>query len=87
MTETNFSPKNIYKQICPFSCFFSLVNLNSSLNQNSVSEHAVTQPQLEDSSGNLSRTRGDEVSFPVVLYNLCFHKIQYLILSMTSSHG
>uniref|UniRef100_A0A8B9MNU7 WD repeat domain 47 n=1 Tax=Accipiter nisus TaxID=211598 RepID=A0A8B9MNU7_9AVES len=25
-----------------------------------VSEHAVTQPQLEDSSGNLSRTRGDE---------------------------
>ncbi|NWW76645.1 WDR47 protein, partial [Climacteris rufus] len=26
----------------------------------SVSEHAVTQPQLEDSSGNLSRTRGDE---------------------------
>ncbi|PKK28018.1 WD repeat domain 47, transcript variant X2 [Columba livia] len=28
--------------------------------QISVSEHAVTQPQLEDSSGNLSRTRGDE---------------------------
>ncbi|XP_075012616.1 WD repeat-containing protein 47 isoform X8 [Calonectris borealis] len=25
-----------------------------------VSEHAVTQPQLEDSSGNLTRTRGDE---------------------------
>ncbi|KFP08138.1 WD repeat-containing protein 47 [Calypte anna] len=25
-----------------------------------ASEHAVTQPQLEDSSGNLSRTRGDE---------------------------
>lgn len=25
-----------------------------------VSEHAVTQPQLDDSSGNLSRTRGDE---------------------------
>ncbi|CAN0215320.1 unnamed protein product [Bubo scandiacus] len=25
-----------------------------------VSEHAVTQPQLEDSSGNSSRTRGDE---------------------------
>uniref|UniRef100_A0A8C3PWZ8 WD repeat domain 47 n=2 Tax=Phasianinae TaxID=9072 RepID=A0A8C3PWZ8_CHRPC len=25
-----------------------------------VSEHAVTQPQLEDSSGNLNRTRGDE---------------------------
>ncbi|NXV63086.1 WDR47 protein, partial [Molothrus ater] len=26
----------------------------------SASEHAVTQPQSEDSSGNLSRTRGDE---------------------------
>ncbi|XP_052522930.1 WD repeat-containing protein 47 [Tympanuchus pallidicinctus] len=25
-----------------------------------VSEHAVAQPQLEDSSGNLNRTRGDE---------------------------
>ncbi|NWH24833.1 WDR47 protein, partial [Grus americana] len=25
-----------------------------------VSEHAVTQPQLDDSSGNLNRTRGDE---------------------------
>ncbi|XP_035393474.1 WD repeat-containing protein 47 isoform X7 [Cygnus olor] len=25
-----------------------------------ASEHAVTQPQLDDSSGNLSRTRGDE---------------------------
>ncbi|KAM6129045.1 WD repeat-containing protein 47 isoform 3-T3 [Phoenicopterus ruber ruber] len=25
-----------------------------------ASEHAVTQPQLEDSSGNLTRTRGDE---------------------------
>ncbi|KAJ7409245.1 WD repeat-containing protein 47 [Willisornis vidua] len=29
-------------------------------NQISVSEHAVTQPQLEDSSGNLTRPRGDE---------------------------
>lgn len=61
---------------------FCLVNLNSSPNQNSVSEHAVAQPQLEDSPGNLTRTRGDEVSFLTVLYNLCFHKIQYLIPSM-----
>ncbi|XP_014799009.1 PREDICTED: WD repeat-containing protein 47 isoform X1 [Calidris pugnax] len=29
-------------------------------NQTSVSEHAVTQPQLEDSSGNLTRTKSDE---------------------------
>ncbi|XP_027736223.1 WD repeat-containing protein 47 isoform X1 [Empidonax traillii] len=29
-------------------------------NQSSVSEHAVTQPQLEESLGNLARTRGDE---------------------------
>ncbi|XP_027527645.1 WD repeat-containing protein 47 isoform X4 [Neopelma chrysocephalum] len=29
-------------------------------NQSSVSEHAVTQPQLEDALGNLARTRGDE---------------------------
>lgn len=58
------------------------MNLNSSPNQNSVSEHAVTQPQLEDSSGNLSRTRGDEVSFLIVFHNLCFNNICYLILSM-----
>ncbi|KAM6398219.1 WD repeat-containing protein 47 isoform 3-T3 [Pluvialis apricaria] len=30
------------------------------LGNQTVSEHAVAQPQLEDSSGNLTRTRGDE---------------------------
>ncbi|XP_027521913.1 WD repeat-containing protein 47 isoform X7 [Corapipo altera] len=29
-------------------------------NQNSVSAHAVTQPQLEDALGNLAKARGDE---------------------------
>ena len=83
MTETVTSVKNILTNRCvPDLVFFCLVNINASPNQNSVSEHAVTQPQLEDPSGNLTRTRGNEVSFLVVLYNLCFHKIQYLILSI-----
>lgn len=52
---------------------FCLVILNTSPNQNSTSEHAVTQPQSEDSSGNLSRTRGDEVSF-LVVFTMCVMK-------------
>lgn len=55
------------------------MNTNSSPNQNSASEHAVTQPPLDDSSGSLSRTRGDEVSLSLAV---SFHKIQCFILSM-----
>ena len=84
MTETVTLVQKILinKSVPAFVFFCVVVNLNSSPNQNSVSEHAVTQPQLEDTSGNLSRTRGDEVSFLIVLFSLYFHKIQYLILSM-----
>lgn len=85
MTETVTLVKKILtnKSVPALVLFvFCLVNLNSSPNQNSVSEHAVTQPQLEDSSGSLTRTRSDEVSFLSVLYSLCFHRIQCVILSM-----
>lgn len=66
----NFSLKNTYQKNLSLLLLFCLVMLNPSPNQNSASEHAVSQPHSEDPSGSLSRTRGDEVSFPVFYHTL-----------------